>query len=482
LTAAYVVLGVLTVLRLIAAFAIPPGGDEAYYWTWSLHPAYGYTDHPPMVAWLITAGRSLGPGFGFVRLPFVVAEAVAALAVGRAARALSGDARAGAIATLLFALIPQTKLAIGVALPDGPYVAAWALALWAAAALERTPAPRIAAGLGLALAATVLSRWFGWALVFGVAMWALAPARRARLARPLAGALAIVVLAYVPFLVWNASVGWENVAFTFQRRQSIGGASLAHLVDVSTVRFLLFGGLVALLTWLVAWRRARVPLVLWTALPLPAALFVLSFATTTESYWIIGPAASLCVAAGIALVPAGSAWRTLCYALLGAGTAYTTIAALFLTLPERGQAAVLRNVPAARGPLFSKVHMYPALADRLRALQARDGATILTDRFETAAQLRWYGVDARIAVPIPQQAQWSRWHAGDGIPARAYVVTSNESLANDAYLAARLPRAYAVIGAEMPLTFSYAGQPEDTFYVTPVSEPRTAAAGVLAGL
>jgi hypothetical protein len=222
--------------------------------------------------------------------------------------------------------------------------------------------------------------------------------------------------------------------------------------------------------------------VLWTALPLPVALFALSFVMTTESYWIIGPAASLCVAAGMALAPARAAWRRWAYALLGAGTAYATVAALFLTLPEGAQTAVFRAAPALRGPFFSKVHMYPALAERLRALQARDGSAVLTDRFETAAQLRWYGVDARIAVPIPQQAQWSRWHAGAGIPAHALVVTSDEPLASNAYLAARIPQAYADVAPEMALDFTYAALPEDTFYVTRVSLPRSDAAEVLAGL
>jgi dolichol-phosphate mannosyltransferase len=124
--AAAAILVALTVLRAYAAFNVPLTADEAYYWTWSLHPAYGYTDHPPMVAWLIGLGTTFGQGPGFVRLPFVLCEAIAAAAVGRAALLVTNSARAGAIALLLFALIPQTKLALGEALPDGAYMAAWA--------------------------------------------------------------------------------------------------------------------------------------------------------------------------------------------------------------------------------------------------------------------------------------------------------------------------------------------------------------------
>src|SRR5471032_257484 len=99
--AAAIVLGVLTVLRTYAAFHVPLTADETYYWTWSLHPAYGYTDHPPMVAWLIGLGTALGHGPGFVRLPFVLFEAIAALALGRAATLVTNNARAGALAAIL---------------------------------------------------------------------------------------------------------------------------------------------------------------------------------------------------------------------------------------------------------------------------------------------------------------------------------------------------------------------------------------------
>jgi 4-amino-4-deoxy-L-arabinose transferase-like glycosyltransferase len=33
--------------------------DEAYYWMWSKHLAFGYYDHPPMVALVIRAGTDL---------------------------------------------------------------------------------------------------------------------------------------------------------------------------------------------------------------------------------------------------------------------------------------------------------------------------------------------------------------------------------------------------------------------------------------
>ena len=288
----------MTLLRAYAAFNFPLTLDEAYYWTWSLHPAFGYTDHPPMVAWLIKLGSFFGQSYGTVRLPFVIGEAVAAIAVGMAAKILAGDARSGAFAAIVFTLIPQTKLEFGECIPDGAYVLSWSLALWAAAALARRSSPAATIALGTALAATVYSRTFGWALVFGIAAWAVAARRD--LLRPVGVACAIAAVAWIPFLMWNASVGWETFAFEFVHRQSIATFSVAKLFDLGTIRFLVYGALIVALTYLIALRRPpRLPLVAWTALPLPVALIVLSFAMRTESYWIIGPAASLSVACGI---------------------------------------------------------------------------------------------------------------------------------------------------------------------------------------
>lgn len=49
-------LTVFTGLNIFSASTMGLHYDEAYYWLFSKHPAFGYFDHPPMVAWLIWAG------------------------------------------------------------------------------------------------------------------------------------------------------------------------------------------------------------------------------------------------------------------------------------------------------------------------------------------------------------------------------------------------------------------------------------------
>ncbi|MBD5632897.1 MAG: hypothetical protein IAI49_00335, partial [Candidatus Eremiobacteraeota bacterium] len=54
-----VVLFVILV-RGVVAFTLPLTGDEAYYWEWSRHLAWGYVDHPPAVAATIALFSAFG--------------------------------------------------------------------------------------------------------------------------------------------------------------------------------------------------------------------------------------------------------------------------------------------------------------------------------------------------------------------------------------------------------------------------------------
>ncbi len=469
----------MSLLRAYAAFNFPLTLDEAYYWTWSLHPSFGYTDHPPMVAWLITLGAFFAHSYGAVRLPFIIAEALAALAAGMAGKILTGSSRAGAYAAIVFALIPQTKLEFAECIPDGAYIASWALALWAAAALGRRSSPQATIALGVALAACVYSRTFGWALVFGIAAWAIVTRRD--LLRPVAAACAIAVVAYIPFLLWNASVGWETFAFEFVHRQSMS-FGLGMLLNVITLRTLLYGVLIVGLTWFVALRRApALPLVAWSALPLPIILFVLSFATQTETYWILGPAASLAIGCGAVLARTTVLCRNVALTILGIGTAVATVPAIFLALPERAQAAAFHAAPSLRRQFASGMYAYRPLAYDLRADAAR-GVAIYTDRYETSSELLWYGIPSYIVVQRGQLAQWMRWYRPATVPQHAELVLPATNTGAAFAVPTYLYAAYAHVGKARRLDYQFAGEPEATFYVTPLDDALPASRRVLPGM
>src|SRR6476660_474196 len=58
-------------INLVQAWSTGLFDDEAYYWIYSKFPAWGYFDHPPMIAMLIRAGTSVFNGEFCVRI-FIV--------------------------------------------------------------------------------------------------------------------------------------------------------------------------------------------------------------------------------------------------------------------------------------------------------------------------------------------------------------------------------------------------------------------------
>jgi len=470
---------VISALRVVIAMRFPLTADETYYWVWSKHLAYGYTDHPPAVAWLIALTSVFGNGALAVRLPFILCEATAAFAVGRAAMILSNDARAGTAATIAFLMIPQGRLAIGEALPDGPYLACWGLALWFAARAQRKPSPGTMVPLGLALGGALLSRFFGWALLAGIVAFALAPKERHLWKNGLWLALLIAGALYAPFIFWNASHSWANFAFTFANRQPLRGFSPQRVEVVTSLRFVVF----AIVLWIVGiftTIRPRYNLLAWTALPFPALLAVLAFFEPVESYWILGPLASLCAGIGIAYARQRPARKRLWFAAGLIPAAYAIASAVFVALPEGTQASLLRATGGTlKGPFYSQAFAFGPLSRDLRRLLGQPGAAALSDRLEIASELTYNGVGALIVGGAPQVGQWRAWHPS-AVPPRTLLVSFGP-LTQDRELFARITRAFGHVGAGPTLRYTFAATEAATFYTTWCERPNDAAARTLFG-
>jgi hypothetical protein len=69
------------ILNLIQAWSTGLFDDEAYYWIYSKFPAWGYFDHPPMIAMLIKAGTSIFNGELGVRVFIVILNVLTILII-----------------------------------------------------------------------------------------------------------------------------------------------------------------------------------------------------------------------------------------------------------------------------------------------------------------------------------------------------------------------------------------------------------------
>src|ERR1700674_159566 len=203
----------LVVLRLIAAALTPLTFDEAYYWMWSKHLAFGYYDHPPAVAVVIRLGTMIAGDTELgVRLVSILLALPMSWAVYRAATILFGGQRVAATATILLNVTLMAAVGTLIVTPDAPLLVASSFVLFfLAKVLESGRGAWWLAG-GAAVGAALLSKYT--ALFFGPAIliWLVAvPKLRRWLISPwlyLGGLVALAI--FTPVILWNADHHWVS--------------------------------------------------------------------------------------------------------------------------------------------------------------------------------------------------------------------------------------------------------------------------------
>ena len=206
-------------LRLWIAATFPISGDEAFFYWWGVYPDWGYSDHPPMVGWLIALVRAtLGDSTLAVRLPAVLLPLGLGGALWWGLKPL--DRVRAAWAVLLFWLAPLNWL-YAIITTDTPLIF-WSV-LSAAALMraeQRLRLDRAAFGLyalsGVFLGCAFLSKYFSVVLGLTYLLYFLLY-RRERLA-----GLALLVACALPGpainIAYNVSHGWSNIMFNVFNR------------------------------------------------------------------------------------------------------------------------------------------------------------------------------------------------------------------------------------------------------------------------
>jgi 4-amino-4-deoxy-L-arabinose transferase-like glycosyltransferase len=222
----YAALGVIafaTTLRLIVGARLPLLPDETYYWDWSRHLAFGYFDHPPLIAWMIAFGTNLlGDNPLGVRIMTILAGTVAALMMTLIARRISG-AHTAAETAIVLSVMPLASAGLVLATNDAPLLAFIALALYCiirAVQAERRSGESFRAWCwaGVALGLAFWSKYTSILLPVG-ALLAFVSHRSLRPRfnewGPYA-ACAIATLIFLPVLMWNARHDWISMAYQIE--------------------------------------------------------------------------------------------------------------------------------------------------------------------------------------------------------------------------------------------------------------------------
>nr|WP_305123202.1 glycosyltransferase family 39 protein [Roseomonas sp. GC11] len=386
----------LTLLRLLAAFWLPPAPDEAYYWVWGRALAPGYYDHPPMVALWTAAGSALAGDTALgLRLLGPLGVAIASVLLACGGEALYPGRKAGVWAAALLNATLFFGAGAVLMTPDTPLLAFWCAALWALARLQASQDGRWWLAFGVLAGLALLSKYTAVLLGGGVVLWLLAEptARRWLRGWHLWAGGALAVLVFSPVILWNAAHGWASFAKQGGRAGSSGGGSaLRYLAELlggqlglaTPVIFVLCvaGTALACRRW---WRGRDATAGLLVALTVPAALLFLWQATgnRVQGNWpaILYPTA--CLAAAAYLQGRWLPWRRIG---MGLGLALAVLAL--------AQAA-FAPLPLARrhDPTLARLGGWDAFAARVEQARREQGAT-----FVAAEE---YGLASELALHLP---------------------------------------------------------------------------------
>ncbi|MEO0511552.1 MAG: glycosyltransferase family 39 protein [Planctomycetota bacterium] len=330
--ATVVLVAAVTLARVFYALLLNPYPlieDEAHYWEWARRLDWSYYSKGPGIAALIRAGVEVfGHTEGAVRIGSALASGVTAMSVAGLAReafrrsALRG--RAAFFSACACFLTPAFQVTALLGTIDGPYVASWAAASWAALRAFRTNAIRVWLGFGLAVAIGFTFKYTVLLLIPGVVLFGLVHRRtRRRLRdRPFGLVLGLMtcLLGLVPVLVWNAQNDWATVRHLLGHLGVEGGDQpssgepyrVVQTLEYVGVQLAVLGAtsgmIAAALVGMVRHRRPQNPnyrgqlFCVCCAGPILVFYFVVSFFTEPEANWPIAGYVTLLSMAGYTLV------------------------------------------------------------------------------------------------------------------------------------------------------------------------------------
>lgn len=370
-----------TLLHLFLAARLPVADDEAYYRLWASHLAWGYPDHPPLIAVVLAVSvRLFGDGpFGLRALTMLLMSSLPLL-LYLAARDLFDRATGWRAAGLLMVL-PYVAVTVG-AYPDVPLLVFWALGLWTGwHALQRGGWWWVAAGAAVGLA--LLSKLTALYLLAGLALpWISGPWRRSLRDPFWYAGLALGALLLFPVAQWNTTHNWEMLRTAiYGPPLPVAGSLRENLLVVLGGQLLYFGPIALLLIWAVMiaagrWRAPAWRLLASTSVPLLLSLTLAAFTGIGKPHWPV-PAYLGAVIAAAALWPQ---WRRLRSGLVAlAGATVLLIAAAFVLF-------------LAPGGLDLREYMgrWDRVADAASREAQRRDAFILTSSYESASQIAYH--------------------------------------------------------------------------------------------
>jgi 4-amino-4-deoxy-L-arabinose transferase-like glycosyltransferase len=444
----WLLIALVTASRLLLAGKFGLGVDESHYLLYSRHLAWGYFDHPPMVAFLAALTSLLGDSVLLVRLGPIVCSTVSLILLRYLALALYRDERVGLWSAVLIHMMPYQHLLLVGLLPDATLNIFWCgtlLAVWHAVHSGRWSLWLLA---GLLFGGALLSKYHAALLalcLLGYFSTSVDHRFWLKKAQPYVAVL-IGLVVFLPNIMWNARRDW--LSYSYQLGQGRGdGLDAGKFLTAVGGQFgawspLIFGLLAAVFIALIRQRKisAADRFAVWTSIPV-FVFFCLAGLTSqilphwTSMGWWTG---SIAVTAVILQKTAGAKtvaknWRRWSIAALVTGFTMSALLYFVLFLPvvspvynwARDISLNLNQKFPTLKPLkpfepgfdiSNELFGWPEIARQVEAIRARmpHPATtfVFAHRFHPASQMAVYLEPNTVATTLHHRYnQYRLWFA-----------------------------------------------------------------------
>src|SRR5262245_4314965 len=187
--------------------------DELYFVACGDHLAWGYVDHPPLIAAVAKASRVLlGDSLPAIRLASVIAGALLVVLAGSLARALGGGTFAQVVAATSIVVAPVYLAFHGLLTMNAYEPVFWMACAWIVVRMTRTSDPRLWMPFGLVAGVGFLNKYSMAFFAAGIAAGLrIAGPRRLLFTRWTLAGVALALFIALPNLRWQAAHGWPTI-------------------------------------------------------------------------------------------------------------------------------------------------------------------------------------------------------------------------------------------------------------------------------
>jgi 4-amino-4-deoxy-L-arabinose transferase-like glycosyltransferase len=463
----------ITALRALVAANAGLTDDEAYYRLWALAPALSYLDHPPMVGWMMAAGRAIAGDTAFgLRLPALLISLLGPFLLWRTAMLLFS--RDVAIAAVAFSLA-MPLLAVGgiILTPDAPSVLFWGLCAWALAEMHVSRDANWWLAIGIFAGLGLISKYTNLFVGAGILVWVLAlPRNRGWLLswQLWVGGL-IAVLLTLPVIVWNARYQWASFEKQFGRAARGADWSLGYIVEMvggyiglASPLIAVIGliGLARILQELVGKRDERAVLIVSGIAPVMLYFFLHALHSRVQANWLAPLYPVMALLAGYQLSLSRSAYKDRWFgAALGIGAVMTGLVYAHALVP-------LVVLPGSRDPT-SQMRGWSELGAQVERLRRETGvAWIGTGNYATEGQVAFA---LKGGVPVLQVDDRLRYVHLPPVDPKLAMTPGLVVELNDRQVETVLRKRFRSVQPAGELTRSYRGVALGTYSAFVVKEP-----------